>query len=129
MPLDEATLKVQLARANEELAAWVRVLEERGVSAADRRTCTVWRKLNSACNVVRVRIKATQAVKRRDEEAARRKADKLSGAVTEKEPKGKPKSKGAAKDKAAKKAERSEKPAKAEKSQAEPKDKEKKKKA
>ncbi len=87
MSLDEATLKRQLGRANEDMAVWVNVLETNGVSAANRRKDTTWRRLNSACNTIRTRLKAVAALKARDEQVAKHKVDKLAAAVAEKEPK------------------------------------------
>jgi hypothetical protein len=100
MPLDEATLKSQLDRANTELVAWVKTLESQGV-AAERRKNPKWRELNATCNSLRGRLKAVAAVKAREEEAAQRKTQKLEAALTEKaEPKKSAKPpKAAAKDK------------------------------
>ena len=108
MSLDEATLKRQLGRANEDLAVWVKVLETNGVAAADRRKNATWRHLNSACNTIRTRLKAVAAIKSREEQVAQHKAEKLAAAVTEKEPKKAGKEpKAAGKEKAAAKKEKS----------------------
>lgn len=87
MPLDEATLKRQLGRANEDLAVWVKHLDTKGVAAPARRKDATWRKLNSACNMIKTRLKAAATVKARDEQVAQHKTDKLAAAVAEKEPK------------------------------------------
>jgi hypothetical protein len=87
MPLDEATLKRQLGRANEDLALWVKQLESKKVAHADRRKDAVWRKLNSACNTIKTRLKAAAATKTRDAQVAQHKAEKLAAPVAEKEPK------------------------------------------
>ena len=87
MSLDEATLNRQLGRANEDMAAWVKVLETNGVPRDNRRKDATWRKLNSACNTIRTRLKAVAALKSRDEQVAQHKVDKLTAAVAEKEPK------------------------------------------
>ena len=87
MSLDEATLKRQLGRANEDMAGWIKVLETKGVARDDRRKNATWRKLNSACNTIRTRLKAVAALKTREEQVAQHKVDKLSAAVVEKEPK------------------------------------------
>jgi hypothetical protein len=81
MSLDEATLKRQLGRANEDMAVWIKVLETNGVLAANRRKDATWRRLNSATNTIRRRLKAVAAISARDEEAAKRKAEKLTAAV------------------------------------------------
>jgi hypothetical protein len=87
MSLDEATLKRQLGRANEDMAVWIKVLETKGVTHDGRRKNATWRKLNSACNTIRTRLKAVAALKTREEQVAQHKVDKLSAAVVEKEPK------------------------------------------
>jgi len=87
MSLDEATLKRQLGRANEDMAGWIKVLETKGVARDDRRKNATWRKLNSACNTIRTRLKAVATLKTREEQVAQHKVDKLSAAVAEKEPK------------------------------------------
>ncbi len=101
MPLDEATLKRQLGRANDDLAAWVKALESQGVPAAGRRKDPKWRRLNAACSTLRSRLKTVAAIAARDEEAARRKAEKLAAPAVEKESKKSAKgAKGGAKEKA-----------------------------
>jgi|SRR5580704_1520760 hypothetical protein len=87
MPLDEATLKRQLGRANEDLAVWVKQLDAKKVEHKARRKDATWRKLNAACNTIKTRLKAAVATKTRDEAVAQHKIDKLSAAVAEKEPK------------------------------------------
>lgn len=87
MSLDEATLKRQLGRANEDLAVWVKALDAKGVAATERRKDARWRQLNAECNTIKTRLKAVAAVKARDEAVAQHKAEKLSAAVAEKEPK------------------------------------------
>jgi hypothetical protein len=87
MSLDEATLKRQLGRANEDMAVWIKVLETKGIAHDSRRKNATWRKLNSACNTIRTRLKAVAAIKTREEQVAQHKVDKLSAAVVEKEPK------------------------------------------
>jgi hypothetical protein len=131
MPLDEATLNRQLGRAKEDLARWISTLENKGVAAANRRKDATWRHLNSACNMIKRRLKAAAAVKTRDEQVAQHKSEKLAAAVDQKDPKkaGKEpkvgKEKGAAKKADGKKPDKAEKAAKAEKG-AEPKEKKKK---
>jgi hypothetical protein len=107
MPLNEATLKRQLERANAKLSAWVKVLDGQSTSAGRRKNAK-WRQLNAACNAIRVRLKAVGAVHIRDEEAAKRKAEKLAAPPEEKVSKkagkgAKADGKAKAKDKAAKK--------------------------
>ena len=87
MPLDEATLKRQLGRANEDLAVWVKKLDAKKVDPKARRKDATWRQLNAACNSIKTRLKAAAAIKTRDEQVAQHKIDKLSAAVAEKEPK------------------------------------------
>jgi hypothetical protein len=89
MSLNEATLSRQLGRAKEDLTAWTQVLEADGVSSsAARRKNARWRHLNAAYNTIRNRLKAVEAIKTRDEDAAKRKAEKLAAATAEKsEPK------------------------------------------
>ena len=100
MPLDEATLKRQLDRANEELAAWVKLLDGQSTPAAERRKNAKWRQLNANCNTIRVRLKTVATVVARDEDAAKRKAEKLAAPPEEKvSKKAKAKADGKAKDK------------------------------
>jgi hypothetical protein len=119
MSLDEATLKRQLGRANENLAVWVKALDTKGVAATGRRKDARWRQLNSACNAIKTRLKAVAAIKTREEAVAQHKAEKLSAAaVEEKAPKKAGKEpKASAKEKAPKKekgeGKKSEKPAEA----------------
>jgi hypothetical protein len=88
MSLNEATLSRQLGRAKEDLTAWNQALEADGVSSGGRRKNTRWRQLNAAYNTIRTRLKAVEAIKIRDEEAAKRKAEKIAAAAAEKsEPK------------------------------------------
>jgi hypothetical protein len=88
MSLNEATLSRQLGHAKENLVALNKALEAEGVSSAERRKNATWRHLNAAYNTVRTRMKALEAIKVRDEEAAKRKAEKIAAAAAEKsEPK------------------------------------------
>jgi hypothetical protein len=88
MSLNEATLSRQLGRAKEDLTACARALESGGISAADRRKNAKWRHLNAAYNTIRNRLKAVEAIKTRDEDAAKRKVEKIATAAAEKsEPK------------------------------------------
>jgi len=123
MPLHETTLQRQLDRAKEELAVWVKVLDGQSVDAAKRRKNTKWRHLNAACNTIRYRLKTAIAVRTRDEEVAKHKAERLAAPVVEKPvKKGAKGPKVAAKEKAPKK----EKPPKAEGAKGEAKEKKKK---
>jgi hypothetical protein len=88
MSLNEATLSRQLGRAKEDLTACARALESGGISAADRRKNAKWRHLNATYNTIRNRLKAAEAIKTRDEDAQKRKAEKIAAAAAEKsEPK------------------------------------------
>ncbi|HEV3302882.1 MAG TPA: hypothetical protein VG055_24745 [Planctomycetaceae bacterium] len=88
MSLNEATLSRQLGRAKEDLTACARALESGGISAADRRKNAKWRHLNATYNTIRNRLKAAEAIKTRDEDAAKRKVEKIAAAAAEKsEPK------------------------------------------
>lgn len=78
MSLNEATLKRQLGHANEDLSAWIKVLESQGIAKTDRRKDAVWRGLNAACNTIRTRLKTVAAIKTREEGAAKRKAEKAT---------------------------------------------------
>ncbi len=103
MPLDEATLQRQLDLAKAELAVWVKKLDTKNVAATARRKDATWRRLNATCNAIRTRMKAAAATKARDASVAQHKADKLSAAVTEKEPKKAAKEPKGAKEKGPKK--------------------------
>jgi hypothetical protein len=88
MGLNEAILSRQLERAKEDLTAFVKVLEAEGVATTARRKNAKWRQLNAQYNTIRVRLKAVEGVKTRNEDAARRKAEKIAAAAQEKaEPK------------------------------------------
>jgi hypothetical protein len=88
MSLNEATLSRQLGRAKEDLTACTKALEGDGFSPADRRKNAKWRHLNAAYNTIRNRLKAAEAIKTRDEDAQKRKAEKIAAAAAEKsEPK------------------------------------------
>jgi hypothetical protein len=88
MSLTEATLSRQLNRAKENLTAWNQALETDGIPSTERRKNARWRHLNAAYNTIRNRLKAVEAIKLRDEDAAKRKAEKLAAAAAEKsEPK------------------------------------------
>jgi hypothetical protein len=88
MSLNEATLSRQLGRAKEDLTACTKTLEGDGFSPADRRKNAKWRHLNAAYNTIRNRLKAAEAIKTRDEDAQKRKAEKIAAAAAEKnEPK------------------------------------------
>jgi len=91
MSLNEATLSRQLDRAKEDITACNKVLETNGVSSAERRKNARWRHLNSTYNTIRNRMKAVEAIKVRDEEAAKRKAEKIAAAAAEKAEPKKPK--------------------------------------
>jgi hypothetical protein len=108
MSQHEATLKRQLGRANEDLSVWVKALDAKGVAAAERRKDPRWRQLNAACNTIKTRLKAFAAVTARDEAVAQHKAEKLSAAVAEKEPKKAGKEPRAGKEKAPAKKEKAE---------------------
>jgi hypothetical protein len=88
MSLNEATLSRQLGRAKEDLTACNQALEASGIASADRRKNAKWRHLNAAYNTIRKRLKAVEAIKVRDEDAVKRKAEKIAAAAAEKaEPK------------------------------------------
>jgi hypothetical protein len=84
MPLDEPVLKRQLDRATEELAAWIKVLDGQSTAVADRRKNAKWRQLNATCNTIRFRLRSVAAVVARDEEVAKRKAERLAAPPEEK---------------------------------------------
>ena len=88
MSLNEATLSRQLGRAKEDLTAWNKALETNGVAATERRKNAKWRHLNATYNTIRNRLKAAEAIKSRDADAVKHKAEKLAAAAAEKsEPK------------------------------------------
>ena len=88
MSLNETTLSRQLGRAKEDLTVWGKTLESNGVSTAERRKDATWRHLNAAYNTIRNRLKAVAAIKSRNEDAAKRKAERIAAKAAEKtEPK------------------------------------------
>jgi hypothetical protein len=88
MSLNEATLSRQLGRAKEDLTTCNQALEANGVPSTGRRKNAKWRHLNATYNTIRNRLKAVEAIKTREEDAAKRKAEKIAAAAAEKsEPK------------------------------------------
>lgn len=97
----------QLQQARENLAAWTKKLDERGVAAGDRRRDAVWRNLNARCRQLTARLRVTGEVARVNEDLKQRKAEKAAAPKTEKTKAGKSKKEGKSKkDKQAPKAEK-----------------------
>ena len=88
MSLNEATLSRQLGRAKEDLTAWNKALETNGVASPHAARTRSGAHLNAAYNTIRNRLKAAEAIRTRDEECRKHKAEKLAAAAAEKsEPK------------------------------------------
>jgi hypothetical protein len=83
MPLHEKTLNQQLQHARNSLAAWVSLMDERGIAADARRRDPKWRNLNAACSQIEARMRAVQAVTAVSEELKRRKAERAAAGETE----------------------------------------------
>jgi len=82
MPLHQKTLNQQLQHARDTLAAWVSLMDERGVAADARRRDPKWRNLNAACSQIEARVRAVQAVATVSEDLKRRKAERAAAAET-----------------------------------------------
>jgi len=87
MPHKQDELGRQLKRANEALAEWTSVLDERGISQDQRHRDPVWRNLNAQFRQLRRRINIVGAVVDLDNELKSRKAKKASEVLEKKSPK------------------------------------------
>lgn len=74
MPLKRAQLERQLANAQEDLAAWEKKLDERGLAADARSKEPKWRHLDAKRRQLKQRISAVAAVEAREAEVASRAA-------------------------------------------------------
>ncbi|MFP6764211.1 MAG: hypothetical protein VB858_11345 [Planctomycetaceae bacterium] len=74
MGLNKDTLERQLAIATEKLAGRVQELDEKNVTAENRRHDSQWRQLDASRRAVINRISAAEAVLAREAECAERKA-------------------------------------------------------
>jgi len=81
MPLKRAQLERQLAVAVDDLAAWEKTLDERGVAADARKKEPKWRKLNATRRQLKTRLYAVAAVEAREADVAERKANKAGAAA------------------------------------------------
>ena len=93
MPLKLDGLKRQLSHANNALAEWSAILNERGVADDQRRRDPVWRSLNAQRRRLSRRMKTSAEVVALDEELKKRKVEKahLVTVPAEKKPKTKKK--------------------------------------
>ena len=67
------SLDRQLTIAQEKLAKYVSVLDEKKVSEADRKRDSIWRNLDADCRQLKSRMVAVSAVAAREAECAQRK--------------------------------------------------------
>lgn len=67
------SLDRQLTIAQEELAKYVSILNEKKVAEGDRKRDSIWRSLDSKCRGIRTRMVAVEAVAAREAECAQRK--------------------------------------------------------
>jgi len=74
MPHHASQLERQLNNAQAELAARKKVLDEKSVSAGDRRRDPVWRQLTAKCQKIEKRVQAAAAVLALDEDVKQRRA-------------------------------------------------------
>ncbi len=79
MPLKRSQLEKQIAHAQEDLAAWEKTLDGRGVDAGARKKEPKWRHLDANLRQLKTRLYAVKAVEEREKTCAERKA----GATTE----------------------------------------------
>ena len=75
MPPKSADLNRQLQHAQSDLDAWVKILDERGVTPPQRRRDPKWRSLNSRRRRLRSRLKTADEIVALDKETKRRKAE------------------------------------------------------
>ena len=75
MPQKPADLNRQLQHAQSDLDAWIKILDEQGVTPPQRRRDPKWRSLNSRRRQLRSRLKVAAGIVALDEETKRRKAE------------------------------------------------------
>lgn len=80
MPLSRPTLERQLEAANADLAAFVKTLQEKGLSEADYKRNTTWRSLNADIKTVRRRLTAIKGVEDNNEAVAKHKEERSAPA-------------------------------------------------
>ncbi len=74
MPLTRSQLERQISAAQEDLAAWEKKLDERGLAADARRKEPKWRKLDASCRQLKTRLYAVVAIEQREKDLAERAA-------------------------------------------------------
>lgn len=80
MPLSRDTLEHQAKIAKSALAAWVEELTKQGVERPAFRRNPKWRQLNADINQINRRLKRVAEIEAVNEDAAKRKAEKLAAA-------------------------------------------------
>jgi hypothetical protein len=76
MGLKRPVLERSLEYASGDLAAWVKVLESRGVTVKAFKRCPKWREFNAKVRQIRRRINAVAVIEAREVECLRMKAEK-----------------------------------------------------
>ncbi|MFK7817862.1 MAG: hypothetical protein AB8G99_04045 [Planctomycetaceae bacterium] len=74
MPLKRPQLERQITTAQEDLAAWEKTLDERGVAADKRKKEPKWRHLDANLRQLKTRLYAVKAIEEREKDVAERKA-------------------------------------------------------
>lgn len=80
MPLSRPTLERQLEAANADLAAYVKTLQEKGLTEADFKRNTKWRSLNAGIRTVRRRLAAVAGVEANNAAVEQHKSERMASA-------------------------------------------------
>lgn len=70
MPLTRSQLERQISAAQEDLAAWEKTLDGRGIAADARRKEPKWRKLDATCRQLKTRLCAVAEIEEREKALA-----------------------------------------------------------
>lgn len=79
MPLSRQTLERQLQAANDDLAAYAKTLQAKGLSESDFKKNAKWRSLNANIRTVRRRLAAVANTEANNEAVEKHKVERLAG--------------------------------------------------
>ena len=83
MPLSRTTLERQLQAANADLAAYAKLLQEKGKTEAEYKRNTTWRKLNADIRTVRRRLAAVASTEANNAAVEQHKSERLAAVDAE----------------------------------------------
>ena len=83
MPLSRTTLERQLEAANADIATFAKGLKEKGLTEAEFKRNTRWRKLNADIRTIRRRLAAVAGTEANNAAVTQHKADRLTGTASE----------------------------------------------